>query len=143
MTGLRSDKEKDFFERTLHNLELYEKNHADNPDEYNYEVTMMLNSLLGLLVVLKEKTPLLNKVDISFLGYKGKTKNFFWHMRNSIAHGHFIDNIKVNEATKEIEEITFIDKDPKTGDETFRRTLTVSDLRHLIMNIQNKYKNKN
>lgn len=108
MTWLRADKEKDFFGRTLHNLELYEKNHADNPDEYNYEVTMMLNSLLGLLVVLKERTTLLNKVDISFLGYSGSSKDFFRHMRNSITHGHFIDSIKVNETTKEIEEITFL-----------------------------------
>ena len=138
MTGLRSDKEKDFFERTLHNLELYEKNHADNPDEYNYEVTMMLNSLLGLLVVLKEKTPLLNKVDISFLGYKGSSKDFFRHMRNSITHGHFIDNIKVNEETNEIEEIIFVDKDPKTKNETFRQTTSVSDLRQLINSIKNK-----
>ena len=142
MTGLRADKEKDFFERTLYNLELYEKNHADNPEEYNYEVTMMLNSLLGLLVVLKERTSILNNVDISFLNYEDSTKNFFRHMRNSITHGHFIDNIKVNKETKEIEEITFIDIDPETKSETFRRTLTVSDLRHLIMNIQNKYKNK-
>ena len=138
MTGLQSDKEKDFFERTLHNLELYEKNHADNPDEYNYEVTMMLNSLLGLLVVLKEKTTLLNKVDISFLGYPGSSKDFFRHMRNSITHGHFIDNIKVNEETNEIEEITFIDKDPKTKNETFRQTTSVSDLRQLINSIKNK-----
>ena len=137
MTGLQPDKEKDFFERTLYNLELYEKNHADNPDEYNYEVTMMLNSLLGLLVVLKERTTLLNKVDISFLGYRGKTKNFFWHMRNSIAHGHFIDNIKVNETTKEIEEITFIDKDPDTKEETFCYTLTIEKLRQLIDNVKN------
>lgn len=136
MTGLRSDKEKDFFERTLYNLELYEKNHADNPEEYNYEVTMMLNSLLGLLVVLKERTKLLNKVDISFLGYPGSSKDFFRHMRNSITHGHFVDNIRVNEGTNEIEEITFIDKDPKTGDETFRYTLTMSHLRQLICNMK-------
>ncbi|MBQ8750548.1 MAG: hypothetical protein IJZ30_02795 [Alphaproteobacteria bacterium] len=136
MTELRADKEKDFFERTLYNLELYEKNHSNKPDEYNYEVTMMLNSLLGLLVVLKERTSILNNVDISFLNYEDSTKNFFRHMRNSITHGHFIDNIKVNEETKEIEEITFIDKDPKTGDETFRCTLTMLHLRQLICNMK-------
>lgn len=43
---------------------------------YEYEVTMMLNSLLGILVVLKERTKLLNKVDISFLDYDGTTKDF-------------------------------------------------------------------
>lgn len=136
MTGLRADKEKDFFERTLYNLELYEKNHADNPEEYNYEVTMMLNSLLGLLVVLKEKTTLLNKVDISFLGYPGSSKDFFRHMRNSITHGHFIDNIKVNEATNKIEEITFIDKCPHCDIEIFNQKLTIENLKQLIENIK-------
>lgn len=136
MTGLRADKEKDFFERTLYNLELYEKNHANKPDEYNYEVTMMLNSLLGLLVVLKERTKLLNKVDVSFLGYPGSSKDFFRHMRNSITHGHFIDNIKVNEETNEIEEIIFVDKCPHCDIETFNQKLTIENLKQLIENIK-------
>ena len=103
---------------------------------HNYEVTMMLNSLLGLLVVLKERTKLLNKVDVSFLGYPGSSKDFFRHMRNSITHGHFIDNIKVNEETNEIEEIIFVDKCPHCDIETFNQKLTIENLKQLIENIK-------
>ena len=93
---------------------------------------MMLNSLLGILVVLKEKTKVLDNVDISFLDYSGTTRNFFRHMRNSISHGHFINHIKVDVETKEIAEIEFIDKCPICKEETFQQKLSVSELRFLI-----------
>ena len=135
MSGLEKDKEISFFNRSLENLKLYEEQHANNPETYKYEVTMMLNSLLGILVVLKEKTKVLDNVDISSLSYKGTTKNFFRHMRNSISHGHFIDYIKVDVETKEIAEIEFVDIDPDTKRVTFRQELSVSELKTLIDNI--------
>lgn len=132
MSELEGDKVKNFFKRSLKNLQLYEDQHAKNPEMYEYEVTMMLNSLLGILVVLKERTKLLNKVDISFLDYDGTTKDFFRHIRNSISHGHFIDYIKVDKKTKEIAEIEFVDKCPICKEETFKHKLSVSELRTLI-----------
>ena len=136
MSYLQKDKEKDFFKRTLYNLELYNQGHKETPKDYKYEVTMMLNSLLGLLVVLKERTTLLNKVDINFLGYSGSSKDFFRHMRNSITHGHFIDSIQVDKKTKEIEEIIFVDKCPNCDKETFRQILTIEQLKQLISKIK-------
>ncbi len=132
MSELKGDKVKNFFKRSLKNLQLYEDQHAKNPEMYKYEVTMMLNSLLGILVMLKERTKLLNKVDISFLDYDGNAKEFFRHMRNSISHGHFIDYIKVDVETKEIAEIEFVDKCPACKKETFKQKLSVSELRTLI-----------
>lgn len=138
MSELKPDKEKDFFKRTLYNLKLYEKNHSRNPKKYCYEITILLNSLLGLLVIPKEKS-MLNEIDINFLRYDGETKDFFRHMRNSITHGHFIDNIQVNQKTKEIAQITFIDKCPKCATETFRQVLTVDQLKTLVQKISEKY----
>lgn len=135
MSRLEKDKEISFFNRSLENLKLYEEQHANNPETYKYEVTMMLNSLLGILVVLKERTQILDNVDISFLEYSGTTKNFFRHMRNSISHGHFINHIKVDVETKEIAEIEFVDIDPDTNRVTFRQELSVSELKTLIDNI--------
>lgn len=135
MSELKGDKVKNFFERSLKNLQLYEDQHAKNPEMYEYEVTMMLNSLLGILVMLKERTKLLNKVDISFLDYDGNAKEFFRHMRNSISHGHFIDYIKVDMETKEIAEIEFVDIDPDTKRVIFRQKLSVGELKILIDNI--------
>ena len=132
MSGLEKDKEISFFNRSLENLKLYEEQHANDPETYKYEVTMMLNSLLGILVVLKEKTKVLDNVDISSLSYKGTTKNFFRHMRNSISHGHFINHIKVDVETKEIAEIEFVDKCPICKEETFKQKLSVGELRILI-----------
>lgn len=144
MSELEKDKEKDFFERTLYNLELYNNEYKKKQKIYKYEVTMLLNSLLGLIIIPKEKTSLLNKVDISFLDYSGSTKDFFRHMRNSISHGHFIDNIQVDKSTKEIEKVTFIDKCPNCQNETFNKTLTVSQLSQLIDEIGKiMKKNKN
>lgn len=46
---------KDFFNRTLINLELYEKLNKQSPDDYPYEVTQLINSFLGLIVFVSEK----------------------------------------------------------------------------------------
>ena len=139
MSGLRADREQDFLERTLKNLDEYKENHIEEPKYYPYEVTMMLNSLLGILIVPEQKTTILNDIDISFLEeYKGSTEDFFRHMRNSLAHGHFIKGIKVDVSTNEIASIEFIDIDPSNGDITFQMTFSVEQLDALIENIRNK-----
>lgn len=107
--------EKDFVERTLHILENY-----DGP----YGVTLLVNCLLGLIVLPKERdfNHVLQNKDLSFddLGLEdgdilswGKIKEeerdvarFMRCMRNSIAHIH-IESIS---AEGEIESLRFIDK---------------------------------
>src|SRR5688572_21335039 len=44
----------DFAERTKKNLELLKKFQAENPESAVYEVTQLINSMLGLLVFPKE-----------------------------------------------------------------------------------------
>ena len=141
MRGLKPDKPEDFFKRTLYNLNLYNELHSQCSEKYKYEITMLLNSLLGLLVIQKENKRL-NKVDIEFLEYSGSTKDFFRHMRNSIAHGHFIENVKVNDDTKEIEKITFIDRCPNCDIVTFEQTLSIKQLNQLVENIGKIYSKK-
>lgn len=140
MSELRKDKEKDFFERTLYNLQLYKENHSNDSKKYKYETTMLLNSLLGLLIIQKERTNLLASVDISFLNYKNSASDFFRHMRNSISHGHFIDKIQVNPETREIEQITFEDKCPNCKKITFSQTVTIDQLNMLIEQIEECFK---
>ncbi len=45
----------DFASRTLHNLELIRKFHKTQPKRKAYEVTQLINSMLGLLVFPKEQ----------------------------------------------------------------------------------------
>ena len=59
MTELRQDKERDFFYRTLANLTRYNCDHQEDPQYYPYEVTMLLNSLLGILIVPEENLEIL------------------------------------------------------------------------------------
>lgn len=115
MTGFRRDKERDFFYRTLTNLARYNCDHQEDPQYYPYEVTMLLNSLFGILIVPKENLEILDSVNIEFLQskYRGDAKNFFRHMRNSLSHGHFINGIMIDSETKEIVSIRFQDIDKK------------------------------
>ncbi|MEW5922317.1 MAG: HEPN family nuclease [Bacillota bacterium] len=107
--------EKDFVERTLHILDNY-----DGP----YGVTLLINCLLGLIVLPKEKdfNHISGSKDIHFhdLGLEDgdirswgnireeqrTVASFIRCMRNSIAHIH-IESIS---AEGEIESLLFIDK---------------------------------
>ena len=132
---------KDFFRRTKENLDLYMKNKAKSPDVYTQEVTMTINSLLGMLVFVQQDTEgnnLMQHVEISKIINKAvygnanndKTvKDFFRHMRNSIAHGHCIKDFKVDEQ-HQITSLIFRDFHKK--DKTFEVELELSDITYLI-----------
>lgn len=118
---------KDFFKRTKENLDKYLENNKKAEDSYPNEITQLLNSLLGLLVITKEK----GKIDYNNLNIedlqtkltikpKSENKAFIRHLRNAIAHGH----IKAN-GNEFIESITF-------KDTVFEVTLTKDDLLSLI-----------
>ena len=117
-----SDFSKEFFKRTIYNLELYSKN-STTSEEFKYEVTQLINSLLGLIVFVKE-----DKLDIRYINLKdiveidpivwkycdrkgGRLEeknfsNFLKHLRNAIAHKRLV--IKSNE--KEIYSVVFVDE---------------------------------
>ena len=121
------DSIKDFFERTKANLEKYLENNNNDENAYPNEITQLINSLLGLLVITKEKDKIdYNKLQIEYLLTKQIIKNesvnktFVRHLRNAIAHGH----IKAN-GNESIETITF-------KDNAFEATLTKDDLFYLI-----------
>lgn len=118
---------KDFFKRTKENLDKYLENNKKDEDSYPNEITQLLNSLLGLLVITKEKGKIdYNNLNIEDLQTKltikpeSENKAFIRHLRNAIAHGH----IKAN-GNEFIESITF-------KDTVFEVTLTKDDLLSLI-----------
>ena len=122
------DPTKDFFERTKANLEKYLENNKNDENAYPNEITQLINSLLGLLVVTKEKKVInYDKLNIENLLAKQKikpepkNKAFIRHLRNAIAHGHIEAN-----GNEFIESITFEDNN------IFEVTLTKDELFFLI-----------
>lgn len=129
-----------FFERTYENLEKYKKLNKDDKENYPYEVTMTINSLLGLLVFIKEnKKAKLEDFQVDNLIAKQEIetdtsgKEFLRHMRNAVAHGNLIVN---EDGKKEIESITFYDRNFDTKKKTFEITLTIADMELLICELR-------
>lgn len=131
---------KDFFKRTKQNLDLYMKNRDATPEIYNQEVTMIINSLLGMLVFVQQNSKsnkLLNKIKITsvidkaiYINQEHKTiHNFFRHMRNSIAHGHCLKDFKIDEK-HQIKSLTF--RDFHNGHQTFEIELDISEMKKII-----------
>ncbi len=136
----KNDKIINFFERTYENLEKYKKLNKDDKENYPYEVTMIVNSLLGLLVFIKEnKKAKLEEFQVDDLIAKQKIetkksrKEFLRHMRNAVAHGNFEVNANDN---GEIDCITFYDKYYQAEKKSFEITLTIADMEHLISELR-------
>lgn len=135
---------KDFFERTSLNLKQYLDNNEKDSTNYNNEVTMMLNSLLGLLVVAKEKEILdyqamdiediIEKAQYANVNNKKTKKDFFRHMRNSVAHGRFLDDFEIDDEGQ-IKSLKFLDFDKES--KTFEVVLEIGDM-HLLIKQLNK-----
>jgi hypothetical protein len=94
---------RDFIQRTRRNLEFIEKAHATDPLAEVYEVTQLINSLLGLIVFPNEQyfmhIPETTLKDLTAKGWKipdvkgdfSQVKNlreFMRYMRNAIAHSN-------------------------------------------------------
>jgi len=139
--------EKDFVCRTKFNLELYNSCKKGRHKGFNFEVTQLINSFLGLIVFVKEIGVVSNKGLEEFLSdnqpkkwnYKYDNKeeshnfyNYLRHIRNAIAHP---DKKLIVEASTEgiIEKIIFKDfyKDEKKGN-YFETTLTIAQIEKLI-----------
>ncbi|PKK90026.1 MAG: hypothetical protein CVV64_11945 [Candidatus Wallbacteria bacterium HGW-Wallbacteria-1] len=90
----KDDFVKDFFKRTLHNLRQYDAKHIEDPKNYQYEVTQLINSFLGLVIFSKERNEVTSKELNEFIRGKFKStynnnKNsddYCRHLRNAIAH---------------------------------------------------------
>lgn len=101
----------DFAERTLANLEKIEK---EKSDDAKYEVTQLVNSLLGLIVFPKEREVTDDKCVKNLVPYIIKTNNYslIQHMRNAISHSHIFfesGNILDKNGKKQIASIKFFD----------------------------------
>lgn len=147
---------KDFVCRTKHNLELYKKHNQDKSQGFDFEVTQLINSFLGLIVFVKEKG-IKNNQDLNdFLTnnqpeiwdykYKNKKtdvcedetqsfKNYLRHLRNAIAHSN-LETISEEKSSCEYAEIVKIEfKDEsncKKHQNIFKATLTIEQIENLI-----------
>lgn len=134
---------KDFVSRTKENID-----HGNNP----YEVTQLINSLIGLLILPKEKyyerisnrmvdKELLEKVEKCVIikpEDKALTLRYIIRrMRNAIAHFHI--DFKIDANTREISEIIFSDYDDQK-DETpsFKISLSVELVKLLVYQFSDK-----
>lgn len=106
--------ETDFITRTKALLEQYGQNNSTRQPSDTYDVTLLLNCLIGLVVIPREryknKIPKIN-VDgdwgiaeyITIIEYNKKTlKETVRHIRNSVAHGN------VNPISEDGESITHV-----------------------------------
>jgi hypothetical protein len=132
--------EKDFVKRTKEIIQQYDN--VVVPDKERYEVTLLLNCMVGLLIlpqqkwlnnlpsdVITEKKWGIDSNKIDILSQQNKTvKEVARHMRNAISHFRFF---ALNE-NREINSIWFIDHDLKTKKDTFEVTLSVANLRTFV-----------
>jgi hypothetical protein len=136
----------DFFKRTLHNLKVYQAQFELENCDFKYEITQLINSLLGLVIFLKESQIHFENNDESLKLFMRKNdpeiwsyseehcfKNYFRHLRNSIAHKRI--EIIPNEKN-EIYELVFNDKNGKNGE--FKLKLSINSIRELIDLMQEK-----
>ncbi|KHG35111.1 HEPN family nuclease [Sulfurospirillum sp. MES] len=139
--------EKDFFCRTLHNLEIYREEKQKNPKAFEYEITQLINSFFGLIIFVKanaiQENPALEdfveanvptKWDYVYYG-KQEDHNFFnylRHIRNAIAHPTYDENLEIKSENNDISSIIFRDKDPKNPKNIFEANLTIKKIDELI-----------
>lgn len=139
--------EKDFFCRTLHNLKIYREEKKKNTKAFEYEITQLINSFLGLIIfvkanVIKENQDLKNFVRANTptkwnYVYKGKQEvhdffNYLRHIRNAIAHPTYDENLEIKSENNEISSIIFRDKDKENPNNKFEANLTIEKIDKLI-----------
>jgi len=135
--GLYKDIDIDFAKRTLKIIEQYDK--AKQPGPENFEVTLLVNCLVGLLILPHERR--INvipdvgieklrewSIDPSFInswGGKGQRKTLrqlVRRLRNSVAHFH----IEAEGTEQDIERLKFSDRNG------FSATIPVANLRAFV-----------
>ena len=138
-----NDFTKEFVKRTLENLKLIDEIHKTKPDKYPpYNITHLINSLLGLVVFVKADNTLndikFKEYDICEWNYRDEEKkflNFLKHLRNAIAHKR-IKEI----TTKDSKNIIGLEFRDKNGhDDSFVVNITTDNIRLLIKKIAENY----
>lgn len=128
----------DFAKRTLTNYQEYKKTHQQ------YEVTQLINSSIGLLIIPQQRiiqklsnddsifSDDLLKILIPSIKQGKKTEiDILRHMRNSISHSNL--KIHAKEDNNEISSITFIDK--RANKITFEMEISVETLEKLFLDL--------
>lgn len=139
--------EKDFFCRTLHNLKIYREEKSKGTKAFEYEITQLINSFLGLIIFVKankkQQNPALEdfvKVNVPMhwnYTYDGTQEvhnffNYLRHIRNAIAHPTYDENLEIKSENNDISSIIFRDKDPKNPNNKFEANLTIKKIDELI-----------
>lgn len=140
--------EYDFINRTKLIVEQYEK--LDIPKVEKFEVTLLLNCLVGLLILPQQNwfdrlpTDIINQKEwgikeehISFIK-RGETKNVkdvARHLRNSIAHYKFR---AFENKSQDISRIKFEDYDPQNN-KTFEAIIPIANIKQFTTNLTNAF----
>lgn len=135
---------KEFFKRTIDNLILYDELNRNNSEKYPNNITLLINSLLGLIVFVKESKIKLNKNYIKFIekveiwnyNENKNISSFIKHLRNSISHARIV----ANGNNTQIESITFTDIDTKSNSK-FQISLKISEIKEFITALKEEFYN--
>jgi hypothetical protein len=140
--------EFDFVERTKKIIEQYDS--LTIPEKDKFEVTLLLNCLVGLLIlpqqnwydnlpseIISQKEWGITPEHISFIK-RGETKNIkdiSRHLRNSVAHYRFkaFDN-----SSNKISRIKFEDFE-QSGDKTFEALIPLANLRQFTNRLSDNF----
>ena len=146
------NQEFDFIKRTKKIIEQYQNFQIEK--EESFEVTLLLNCLVGLIIIPKQhwfdslpteivsqKEWGINQDNILFIKEPElKTvKNIARHIRNSISHYNFI---AFDNSANEINSIMFRDfMDDKKEEKTFEADISIEGLRLFTTNLTNIFLN--
>lgn len=132
---------KDFAYRTKLNLDLI-RSHVDNVSSRGYEVTELINSFLGLLIILDEiPSEILQQKSITEIGVirllgvplnNGRDvltfKDFVHNLRNAFAHG----NIQFIFKNHEVNSIILLNYFRDSNTPSWECNLKIEDLENLF-----------
>jgi len=135
---------KEFFERTVYNLKLYNKNNKSGNKNFKYEVTQLINSLLGLVVFVKEDDLSFNSINLDTIvkiedinwRYDHRNSgecedknfsNFLRHIRNAISH----KRLKIKSKDKQISSVVFKDEQRRNNN-IFEVELNIEQINSLV-----------
>ncbi len=137
----------DFINRTLTNLTYIQQ--AEKQGQEVYEVTQLVNSFLGLIILPQQYgdglimdtdiCPILLKDlqnAITTNTYKGKRKdptfnNILYHLRNALSHGKLDFRNEEHNGKMQISSIEFSDNDIKNKNQKFIITLNIEQIEQL------------
>ncbi len=144
--GYFKEQEYEFVKRTKIIIEQYDQFQIQ--DKEKYEVTLLLNCLVGLLILPQqhwirklhgqldlEKDWGITSEHIQFIeGNANSVKDISTHIRNSISHYRFV----VINNNKDIDSIEFKDQD-RFGNLTFMAIISIANLRIFSLKLVDRF----